>query len=247
MRTLAKNILVANSKGGCGKTTIATNLAVAYALRGELAALVDCDPQASSHHWHEARDQELVSVPVTVDQQLGVLSTSNSGTTIIDARLQSGDSVTLERMIKFSDLIIVPILPSALDIRAGERFITNVMTHRAFHARPRPIAIVCNRVAGYSSGYEKLVQFLDCLSVPVIAEFRDSPVYVEAANLGTGLLEMKDNRAARKEYRAWRQMLSWIDTQERLPRQRNPLAAGRSTRAVTPSQRPLSAAAKNNG
>jgi chromosome partitioning protein len=218
-----RRILVINGKGGCGKTTIATNLAVAYAHQEHQVALVDNDPQASSTFWAEQRDPELAHIHlVPAHQRANMYQTQtfhnrlapDIDRIIIDGHSNARDR-DLETLLKQADVILIPLLPSSIDIRAGSTFITNLLTHRAFRNDPRPVGVIANRVQPNTPTHDKLTHFLHCLDIPAVATFRDSPVYTEAADLGQGVIDMRDSGAARKETPAWHQLTRWIDSQAR--------------------------------
>ena len=221
METPARRVLIINGKGGCGKTTIATNLAVAYANRGTGVALLDNDPQASSSFWAEQRSPDLPPVQVIAKHQRPTMYQTQAfqhrlpeGTelVIIDGH-SNARGRDLESLLRQTDLVLVPMLPSSIDIRAGGQFITELLTHRLFRASPRPVGVIANRIQPNTETHEKLMNFLGCLDLPVVAQFRDSPVYTDAAESGQGVVDMKDCRAARKETAAWKQLLKWIDDQ----------------------------------
>lgn len=218
-----RRILVINGKGGCGKTTIATNLAVAYAHRNHRVALIDNDPQASSSYWSEQRDPELPPIHLVAAHQRANMYQTQSfhdrlvpevDRIIIDGHSNARDR-DLETLLKQADVILIPLLPSAIDIRAGSLFITNLMTHRAYRNNPRPIGVIANRVQPNTTTHDKLTHFLKCLEIPAVATFRDSPVYTQAADCGQGVVDMRDSRAARKEAPAWWGLTRWIDGQGR--------------------------------
>jgi chromosome partitioning protein len=221
MNSPVRRILVINGKGGCGKTTIATNLAVAYACQGKNVALLDNDPQASSSHWAELRDPELPPVQlVAKHERAGMYETQAFHHRLPEATqyvIVDGHSNArgrdLESLLRQSDLILVPMLPSSIDIRAGGSFITELLTHRLFRAAPRPVGVIANRIQPNTETHDKLMHFLGCLDIPVVAQFRDSPVYTDAAEAGRGVVDMRDVRAARKEAMAWKQLVQWIDEQ----------------------------------
>ncbi len=216
-----RRILVINGKGGCGKTTIATNLAVAYARRGRTVALMDNDPQASSSFWVSQRPTDLPPVRLVAKHERPNMYQTQA----FQHRLPEGTDMVvvdghsnargrdLDSLLRQTDLILVPILPSSIDIRAGGRFIAELLTHRLFRASPRPVGVIANRIQPNTETHEKLLQFLGCLDVPAVAQFRDSPVYTDAAEQGLGVVDMLDCRAARKETVQWKQLMQWIDTQ----------------------------------
>lgn len=221
MDSPVRRILVINGKGGCGKTTIATNLAVAYAQKGVRVALMDNDPQASSSYWVNQRAEDLPPIKlVAKHERPNMYQTQafhhrlpdNTEMVVVDGH-SNARGRDLASLLRQTDLILVPILPSSIDIRAGGRFIAELLTHRLFRASPRPVGVIANRIQPNTQTHEKLMQFLGCLDVPAVAQFRDSPVYTDAAESGQGVVDMLDCRAARKETAQWKQLLNWIDHQ----------------------------------
>ena len=209
------NILVVNSKGGCGKTTVATNLAAAYANGGKSVALFDCDRQASAQQWNGARGLDLPSIDLYHRPEPAKIEPSTMvgyNACIFDSGPGISTQPTLrtefEALLKICDVIVVPMLSSAWDIQAGENFITQLMTQRVWRAAPKPIAVVGNRINGNQAGQQKLQHFLSCLDVPAVSEFRESPIYAEAGERGQGIVELKGNRAARKEFKAWHTLIA---------------------------------------
>jgi chromosome partitioning protein len=235
MSKTTKKILVVNSKGGSGKTTIATNLAVAFANQGLQVSLLDCDRQASCLHWAEERDAQAprVTTIATFDsaQALATQVTECSASCdviIMDASGRHTDPGVFEAGLKASEVVLIPMLASSLDIKAGERFVTDLLTHRAMRADPKPTGVIYNRAQTNSTSHQRLEDLLRCLDIPVIAELKDSAVYAKAAQNGAGVMEMRENIAASREYDAWRDIMIWIDRRtagrRELPR---PIQAGR--------------------
>jgi chromosome partitioning protein len=232
------NILIMNSKGGSGKTTVATNLAAAYASQNMRVALIDCDAQANARHWGQSRSDE--NSPIDIQFHPDPLTIDASTMALYDvciydsaAAITHGESLhsDFEALLKLSDVILVPMLSSSWDIRSGEHFITQLMTQRVWRSKPRPVAVISNRVGGSSTNQQRLQHFLSCLNVPAITTLRESPVYPEAGDSGQGVVEMKHNRAARKEFKAWHTLTAWIDDQRSRPlparQPGRPLAASR--------------------
>ena len=221
MNSPTRRILVVNGKGGCGKTTIATNLAVAYACQGAKVALLDNDPQASSSHWASLRDKELPEISLVAKHERPKMYETQSfhhrlpnqtDLVIVDGH-SNARGRDLDSLLRQTDVVLVPMLPSSIDIRAGGRFIAELLTHRLYRAAPRPVGVIANRIQPNTQMHNKLMHFLGCLDVPVVAQFRDSPVYTDAAETGQGVVDMRDVRAARKETMQWKNLIGWIDAQ----------------------------------
>ncbi len=240
MEPNALRILVVNGKGGCGKTTIATNLAAAYARLGHHVVLVDHDAQASSAQWLQQRPQPLPPIHlVEAHQRTGMYQTRafqqrlplDADRIIIDTPSAVGDQ-ELDTLLRGVDAILVPLLPSSIDIRAGARFIGQLLTHRLYRARPIPVAVVANRVRQNTLTHSKLVHFLDCLDVPSIATFRDSSLYTQLADDGTGIFDLEADASITRELRQWRNVLNWIDQSTR-GRSEDDITVRRSPRAAS--------------
>lgn len=226
-----RRILVVNGKGGCGKTTVATNLAAMLARTAVVSengqrlarkvVMIDHDPQASSSYWAEQRTADLPNIHVIqAYQKAGMYQTQSfayrvpfdTDVIVVDAHSNSRDR-DLDGLLKQSDIVLVPILASPIDIRAGGRFIAELLTHRVFRAAPRPVGVIANRVQVNSETAFKLKHFLECLDVPNVATFRDAPAYHEAMESGRGIVELPDSRSTRREYAEWKALVEWIDNQ----------------------------------
>ena len=214
----ACRILVINGKGGSGKTTVSTNLAAWLAQRGETTVLVDADPQSSTSYWLTSRTPDLPKI-------FGVKIEPNSRITrsfqwrapkstrwlITDAAPGLADTA-LEDMIQNHDLIIVPVLPSDIDIRASARFIGELLLSRTMRRQRRPIAVVANRVKQQTNAWERLQKFLLSLNIPYPATLRDTQHYVRAYSEGCGIADYTQRSHAR-DRKDWELLLCWLDAQ----------------------------------
>jgi chromosome partitioning protein len=206
-----KTILVASSKGGAGKTTLATNLAAHFALEGKRTVLVDADPQHSSTRWAERR-AELESAVLPIDAstrrawRAGL--PDDAERLVIDAPAGSmaGD---LEQFIEHADAIVVPVLPSALDIEATVGFLNSLSKVPRVHKRKLPVGLVVNRSKPWTNTSQQAVEMLKTWPYPVVAQLRDTQAYVVLAGLGRSLFDYRSAQV-RDHQADWDPLLKWI-------------------------------------
>jgi chromosome partitioning protein len=216
-RDKLNRIVILNPKGGCGKSTLVTNLAACYAEDGTTPTIMDFDPQGSTMAWLERRRDDLSpihgiaayknSMQATRSWQLRVpnetsnlLIDSPAGITHEDLRALTRDSTS----------ILVPVLPSALDIHAASRCIADLLLVAKIDRRDRKLAVVANRTRKNTKSFGKLMRFLDSLGIPIIAVLRDSQNFVHAAEQGVGLCEMSPSRV-RQDIEQIRKVKRWLD------------------------------------
>jgi chromosome partitioning protein len=212
-----KRIIVLNAKGGCGKTTVATNIASAYAIRGFKTALIDYDPQGSSMQWLRARAAHLPPIqgisihdasriPLAGAWQLKIPRDTQRVVVDTPAGLRAMD---LTGRITADDLLIVPIQPSAIDIRATSDFVRDLLLAARLRPQDRRLAIVGNRTKP-GVAFSVLKDFLANLQIPVLEHLRDAPVYGLAAEQGVGACELPAQRS-RVVQAAWQSVLNWLE------------------------------------
>jgi len=217
-----QKILVINSKGGCGKTTVATNLASYFVSQDLSTALLDFDPQGSSIRWLNQRAQsrpEIYGVHVAsrknntgVTRSFQMRVPAETERMIIDAPA----GVTGHELVDFIhlvDTIVVPVLPSSIDIHAVTRFIEELLVVGKVRKRGVNVAVVANRVKKNTLTYKALERFLKTLKLPFITTLRDTQNYVHAAERGIGLFEMWDKRTD-SDKAQWRPLVRWLDEVE---------------------------------
>jgi len=202
-----KKILVINPKGGCGKTTIATNLASYYALWNVPVALIDYDPQKSSLEWLENRTSDLGPI-LGVDGSRGRIGIDKTmRRVVLDAPARCSNQ-QLQKLFNLADVALIPVLPSPIDIRATGHFIAELASERILkNAR---ISLVVNRVREDTLIYNNLQKFLKNLDIPLISSLRDSQNYIRAAEGGFGVFELPPYQAE-KDIEQWRPLINWIE------------------------------------
>lgn len=201
-----RTILVVNPKGGCGKTTIATNLSGYYASKGVSVSLVDLDQQRSSYQWALSRPVDVPNIEAFKEEA----DSYNTQRVIYDCPAQIHIGLTTD-LINKSDVIIMPINPSIIDHRAAFKFIFDIRGMiRADVCKQIQIGFVANRAnRGYNSFHE-LENFSTLMKVPIVTSLRSSQNYVTAANEGLSLFEMPHNRVA-KDLEQWRGLRYWAE------------------------------------
>ena len=182
-----RSILILNSKGGSGKTTIATNLASFYASIGKSVALVDLDSQQSSIGWLKSRSS--AKPPIIGIKGHGVKVKRGVGYKIIDASAGL-KGAELTKVLNMAESVIIPILPSPIDMRAASDFIKNIKQHSRVVKKKAKLALVANRGRDYTNIYWELDDFLERQKIPFLTMVRDSQNYIRAAEKGLGIYEM---------------------------------------------------------
>lgn len=200
-------IVVANPKGGVGKSTLATNLAGALARAGHAVMLGDADKQHSARRWLAQRPAQL---PAIRGWELGQgdIVRPPKGTTHIVLDTPAGlHGKRLDEVLKLADHMVVPLQPSLFDIQATHDFITQVLAHKR-GAKVR-IGIVGMRVREGTISADQLRHFLETLKVPLVAELRDTQNYVHLAARGLTLWDVAPSRVER-DLAQWEILLGWL-------------------------------------
>lgn len=214
-----QRILVTNSKGGCGKTTITTNIASHLARQNLNVRLFDHDGQSSSLAWIARRPDSLnpihgVDASKNADHRLTrswqLRVTPETDVAIIDTPAGC-DASELSMLFQKNDSIIIPVLPSPIDIHATAYFIKDLLTTGKARNRMVRIAVIANRVRKNTIMYHSLERFLFSLNIPFITSLRDTQLYSHAFELGVGVQELNSSRV-RVDREQWAPILRWLET-----------------------------------
>lgn len=222
-----QKIVVLNPKGGSGKTTIATNLAGYFATQGLMPALMDMDAQGSSTRWLSKRPKGLAAIHAIAGYERNVRVTRTFAMRVpMECQRLVVDTAAAVEAQRLPDLtrnaaaILVPVLPSDIDIHAAAKCISDLLLIAKVRREEQRIAVIANRVKRHTVIYRSLMRFLQTLDIPVVTTLRDSQNYVRASETGTGLFEMKPY-AVRADIEQWAPLVGWLA-------QRPPVAASPS-------------------
>lgn len=217
-----KTTLVINTKGGVGKTTVATNLASYFAANNVATAIMDYDHQGSSLHWLRQRPpsvRRIQGADATPHAQgLRSLRTHVLASTqhlVVDAPA-GASRLLLQDMLRTVNHVIIPVAPSAIDIHATANFIKQLLLQGRVRVHGIRVGVVANRVRDSRPVYEPLERFLRSLSMDFITRLRDSDVYIQAAETGVGIFEM-DEEASARERQEFMPIVEWVDTPREKP------------------------------
>ena len=216
---MTKKIVVLNSKGGCGKTTLSTNLASYYAANGYPTALLDYDPQDSATRWLRQRPEDRPGIH-------GIAAGHSPGASVtrsFQMRIPPGTEriildtpASLKRMdmidiLRGAAAIVIPMLPSAIDSYVTVAFIRELGSMSRTYAPAAPFAIVANRVRRNTRALSSLMEFLGRFDMQPVALLRDTQNYVHAAETGLGIHEMNRHQT-RVDREQWNPLVEWLET-----------------------------------
>ena len=212
-----QRIVVMNPKGGSGKTTITINLASYFASRQQSVVLMDFDPQGSSLRWVKKRQptQPPIHVIAAFEKDSRTtrafqLRVPDHATHVIVDTPAAVESRAMPDITKDADKILVPVLPSDIDIHACSRCIRDLLLVAKIRREDNRIGVIANRIRRNTQTYQTLIRFLQTLGIPIVATIRDSQNYVRAAELGIGVHEMKSYVAA-EDVEQWQPLVEWLE------------------------------------
>ncbi len=204
-----RHIMVMNAKGGCGKSTLATNIAACFADEGYAVALADYDPQRSSLDWLERRPADRPEIAGVEGYQDGLKRAPRTvDFVIIDAPARSHGK-ELNDLVKHAETIVVPVLPSTIDMQASDRFIKELKAVGKVERKDAKIGVVANRVREYTLIFEELDEYLTTAKVPYIASLREAQNYVRAYTRGLGIHELPEYLAW-PDWEQWDPLVKWL-------------------------------------
>lgn len=211
-----RHIIVMNAKGGCGKSTLATNLASYYATEGASVALADYDPQRSSVDWLERRPADRPEIHGVRAWEDGLKHLPRSADfLIIDAPARS-HGPELTELVKHAETIIVPVLPSTIDMQATSVFLEELKNVGKVERKQAKIATVANRVRDNTLIWDDLDEYLSKTRVPYVAALREAQNYIRAYTRGIGIFELPEYLAW-PDWDEWEPLTAWLRSKRSQP------------------------------
>jgi chromosome partitioning protein len=205
-----RTFLVASSKGGAGKTTLATNLAAHYALDGKRTVMVDADRQHSATRWSEKRSG-LPSAVLPVDgSRKGWEKAIPADTQIVVVDAAAGALADdLEAFLDRANAVIVPVNPSMIDLEATVGFLNTLARHSRVRKGKLPVALVGNRLKPWTSASQQAMDQLKAWPYPLVAQLRDTQAYVLMVALGKSVFDYRSEQI-RGHQEDWAPLLKWL-------------------------------------
>ncbi|WP_147653868.1 ParA family protein [Vulcaniibacterium gelatinicum] len=205
-----KTVLVASSKGGVGKTTLSTNLAAHFAVAGRRTVLVDADRQGSARHWAEKRAAHAHAVlPVDGTRRDWDRRVPGDAQQVVIDAAAGAHGAELAHFLDVADAVVVPVLPSVIDLEATVPFLNTLARHARVKKGRLPVGLVGNRLRPWTSASQQSIATLEQWPYPLVAQLRDTQAYVLLAGLGRSLFDYHSAQV-REHQDDWAPLLKWL-------------------------------------
>jgi chromosome partitioning protein len=211
-----RHVMVMNSKGGCGKSTLATNIATYFAMEGYKVALADYDPQRSSLDWLALRPEDLPKITgiAAVDEGLRG-APRDTEVLVIDAPARTRGS-EMNELVRRAETILVPVMPSPIDIKASGHFLGELLELGKVQREQARLAVVANRVRENTLMFDELDKYLGKVKIPYLGALRQSTNYLRAFQRGMGVFELPEYLAG-PDWEQWQPITKWLGSKKSQP------------------------------
>jgi chromosome partitioning protein len=208
--------MVLNAKGGCGKSTLATNIAAYFANEGASVALADYDPQRSSLDWLERRPADRPQISGVAAFEDGLRHVPRTADIVVSDAPARSHGAELTNLIKHAETIVMPVLPSTIDMQATTTFLAELQSVGKVERKQAKIGAVANRVRDNTLIFDDLDDYLTRARVPYIAALREAQNYVRAYTRGLGIFELPEYLAW-PDWQEWEPLTSWLKSKRSQP------------------------------
>jgi chromosome partitioning protein len=211
-----RHVMVMNAKGGCGKSTIATNIASYFAGEGYKVVLADYDPQRSSLDWLAMRPEDLPPIGGVPAYDDGLRNVArDTEVLVIDAPARTHGS-EMNELVRRAETIVVPVLPSPIDLKASAHFLGDLLELGRVQREQARLAVIANRVRENTLMFDELDQYLGKLKVPYLSALRQSTNYLRAYQRGMGVFELPEY-LAKPDWEQWAPITKWLGSKKSQP------------------------------
>jgi len=211
-----RHVMVMNAKGGCGKSTLATNIAGYFAREGSKVALADYDPQRTGLDWLEARPEDLPKITGVAAYDEGLRSVSrDTEVLVIDAPART-HGAEMNELVRRAETIIVPVLASPIDMKAAAHFMGELLELGRVQREQARLAVVANRVRENTLVFEELDKYLNKLKVPYLTALRQSTNYLRAYQRGMSVFDLPEYLAW-PDWKQWEPVTKWLGSKKSQP------------------------------
>ncbi len=211
-----RHIMVLNAKGGCGKSTLATNIAAYFANQGASVALADFDPQRSSLDWLDRRPEDRARIAAVAGFEDGLRrAPRNADFIVIDAPART-HAKELTDLVRHAETIVVPVLPSTIDMQATTTFLEELRKIGKIERKQARFGLVANRVRDNTLIFDDLDDYLTRARAPYIAALREAQNYVRAYTRGLGIFELPEYLAW-PDWNDWEPLTAWLRSKRSQP------------------------------
>jgi chromosome partitioning protein len=207
-----KAFLVANPKGGSGKSTLATNLAGYFASKRHEVMLGDIDRQQSSREWLAIRPFELPTIDTWEIGHDNIARPPKGSSHVVLDTPAGLHGRLLEKVLKLSTRVIVPVQPSMFDMLATRHFLTELLSEKAVRKGRADVAVIGMRVDPRTRAAGELERFFASFDLPVLTYLRNTQTYVQATAAGMTIFDLPASRAER-DLEQWRAIIDWVEAE----------------------------------
>ena len=211
-----RHIMVLNAKGGCGKSTLATNIAAYFANEGASVALADYDPQRSSLDWLDRRPEGRPAITGVAAFEDGLRHVPRTADIVVSDAPARSHGKELTDLVRHAETIVVPVLPSTIDMQATSVFLEELQKVGKIQRKQAKIGAIANRVRDNTLIYDELDEYLTKARVPYIAALREAMNYVRAYSRGLGVHELPEYLAW-PDWDEWDPLASWLRSKRSQP------------------------------